>query len=427
MRVLMFGWEFPPFASGGLGTACEGIVKGLAAKGQNVIFVAPKTPVSSKGNVRLISANDDPHMKNVKFEMVPGLLTPYMSEREYHELKETCASANPGLSGASLQSTLYGKNLFHEVQLFSERARHIARREEFDVIHAHDWLTFKAGIKAKEISKKPLVVHVHATEFDRTGGNGINKFVYDLEKEGMEKADRVITVSNYTKNMVVSNYGINPAKIDVVHNAVEFTDYSYGMNKTRISNEDKVVLFLGRITLQKGPDYFIYAAKRVIDNYPNVRFIMAGSGDMEPFIIEKAAELGISDKVLFAGFMKGKEVDEAYRMADLYVMPSVSEPFGITPLEALRNNVPVIISKQSGVSEVLQNALKVDFWDIDEMANKIINVLKYGELREELSERGSEEVRKFSWLTPAGKCIDVYNKMLNQNNDDNNIGGNRKW
>lgn len=420
MRVLMFGWEFPPFASGGLGTACEGLVKGLAARGENVIFVAPKTPISSKHNIKLISADEDPALKNVQFKMLPGLLTPYMSEQEYHDLKE---EASRQKNGSAQQPVLYGKNLFQEVHLFSERARHIARREEFDVIHAHDWLTFSAGIKAKEISRKPLVVHVHATEFDRTGGNGMNRHVYDLEKEGMEKADRIIAVSHYTKNMVVSKYGIDPAKIDVVHNAVEFTDYSYDANKTRFSNDDKIVLFLGRITLQKGPDYFIYAAKRVIDMYPNVKFVMAGSGDMEPFIIEKAAELGISDKVLFAGFLKGKEVDEAYRMADLYVMPSVSEPFGITPLEALRNNVPVMISKQSGVSEVLHNALKVDFWDIDEMANKMINVLRYGELREELRDRGSDEVRKFSWLIPAGKCIDVYNKMLN----DKMLEGRGKW
>ncbi|MCX6707708.1 MAG: glycosyltransferase family 4 protein [Candidatus Woesearchaeota archaeon] len=422
MRVLMFGWEFPPFASGGLGTACEGIVKGLAARGENVIFVAPKTPASSKHNIKLISANDDPILKNVKFRMLPGLLTPYMSEQEYHGLKQE-VQEDPHNKNESAQPILYGKNLFQEVHMFSERARQIARKEQFDVIHAHDWLTFSAGIKAKEISRKPLVVHVHATEFDRTGGNGINQFVYNLEKEGMEKADRVITVSNYTKNMVVSNYGIDPAKIDVVHNAVEFTDYSYNANKTKLSNEDKIVLFLGRITLQKGPDYFIYAAKRVIDMYPNVKFVIAGSGDMEPFIIEKVAELGISDKVLFAGFLKGADVDLAYRMADLYVMPSVSEPFGITPLEALRNNVPVMISKQSGVSEVLQNALKVDFWDIDEMANKMINVLRYGELREELRDKGSDEVKKFSWLNTAGKCVDVYNKMIN----DNNIGGNRKW
>src|SRR3989344_577567 len=370
MKILMFGWEFPPYASGGLGTACKGLVKGLANKGHDIIFVAPRAPKSRRQNVKLISAMD-----RVTFKEIPGLITPYMTEEEYRE--ELAATRD--------SPRIYGKNLFHEVHLFSERAKRIAMKEDFDVIH------------------------VHATEFDRTGGNGVNEYVYQLEKEGLSKADRIITVSNYTKNMVVNNYGIDPAKIDVVHNAVEFPGTAF---KAHSCSKEKTVLFLGRITLQKGPDYFIYTARRVLDVYPDARFIVVGSGDMESFIINKAAELGIADKVSFAGFLQGADVDRAYQIADLYVMPSVSEPFGITPLEALRNNVPVIISKQSGVSEVLENALKVDFWDIDEMANKMINVLKYGELREELSERGSSEVKKFNWDEPAGKCVDVYKKIL---------------
>ncbi|MBD3313863.1 glycosyltransferase [Candidatus Woesearchaeota archaeon] len=401
MRILMFGWEFPPYASGGLGTACQGLVKGLANHDQQIIFVAPRTPGSSDPKIKLLSAKDVE--KKISLRNIPGIMAPYMTYEEYTQIKQSVEfkeGANP--------ANLYGKNLFHEVYLFSERARYIAESEDFDVIHCHDWLTFQAGIKAKEISKKPLVIHVHATEFDRTGGNAINEHVYKLEKEGMEKADRIITVSNYTKKMVVEKYGISPSKIDVVHNAVEFNESRFN---SKISGNDKIVLFLGRLTLQKGPDYFLYAAKRVIDIYPDVKFIVAGSGDMEPFMIEKAAELGIADRMLFAGFLKGADVDKAYQMADLYVMPSVSEPFGITPLEALRNNVPVIISRQSGVSEILENALKVDFWDIDDIANKIINVLHYSELKDELSLNGSREVRRFNWNTPAEKCIGVYNKL----------------
>lgn len=399
MKVLMFGWEFPPYASGGLGTACEGLVKGLVNKGAHVVFVAPKTP-SSNNNVKFVSAFDNVNFKNIS---IPSLIgSPYMTEQEYKKqfIKEIKSSNI---------ANIYGKNLFNEVYLFSERARHIAKEESFDVIHAHDWLTFQAGIKAKETSHKPLVIHVHATEFDRTGGNGINEYVYKLEKEGMEKADRIITVSNYTKGIVTNNYGIDPKKIDVVHNAVEFTNNVFPSQ--RLENT-KTVLFLGRITLQKGPDYFIYAAKKVLNMMPNVRFIVAGSGDMEHFLIHKAAELGIADKVLFAGFLKGADVDRAYQMADLYIMPSVSEPFGIAPLEALRNNVPVIISKQSGVSEVLKNALKVDFWDIDEMANKMMAVLNYEGLKDELAYHGFNEVKKFSWDEPAGKCMNVYDHMM---------------
>jgi glycosyltransferase involved in cell wall biosynthesis len=297
-----------------------------------------------------------------------------------------------------------------EVERFARAAEEIAAGETFDVIHCHDWLTFKAGVNVKRRTKKPLIVHVHATEFDRTGGNGRNEHVYNIEREGMHAADKIIAVSNFTKNMIVNNYGIDPNKVEVVHNAVEFTDYN--TERRKINNYDKVVLFLGRITLQKGPDYFIESASKVLKKMSNVKFIIAGSGDMEYKMIEKAAQMGIGDKVLFAGFLEGADIDRAYKMADVYVMPSVSEPFGITPLEAMRNGTPVIISKQSGVSEVIQNCLKVDFWDTDQMANKILGVLKYGELHEEMKKNGSREIKKFSWDVPAGKCINVYRGVI---------------
>lgn len=401
MRVLMFGWEFPPYASGGLGTACHGLVRGLSNRNTSVIFVAPKTPDSDRHNVKLISAMD-----NIRLEEINSIVTPYMTESEFlREIRELPPE----------KISLYGKNLFQAVHLFSERARIIAEKEKgnYDIIHCHDWLTFKAGINAKRVSGKPLVIHVHATEFDRTGGHSINDYVYGIEKEGMINADRIITVSNYTKNIVVRNYGIDPRKITVVHNAVEFNENDF--RSSRIDDGMKTVLFLGRITLQKGPDYFIYAAKRILGIYPNVRFIIAGNGDMTPFIIQKAAELGIADRVLFTGFLKGDDVDRAFQMADVYLMPSVSEPFGITPLESLRNNVPVIISKQSGVSEVLKNALKVDFWDIDETANKVISVLRLNELKEELREHGVAEVKRFSWDEPAAKCEAVYSSLIGKN------------
>ncbi|MFO8016317.1 MAG: glycosyltransferase family 4 protein [Candidatus Woesearchaeota archaeon] len=400
MRVLMFGWEFPPYNSGGLGTACEGLVKGLSENDTQVIFVAPKTPESPKGgnsNVKLISA-----MGSIKIRQIDSIVTPYMGANEYSREIDSLPPE---------KMDLYGRDLHHAVYLFSKRGGIIAKNElgNYDIIHCHDWLTYRAGIEAKRISGKPLVVHVHATEFDRTGGNGVNDYVYRLEKEGMANADRVIAVSNYTKNLVVQNYGIDPRKIDVVHNAVEFNDYRF--KDARIIDGMKTVLFLGRLTLQKGPDYFIYTAKRVLDVFPDVRFIMAGSGDMSPFVVQKAADMGIADKVLFTGFLKGADVDRAFQMADLYVMPSVSEPFGITPLESLRNNVPVIVSNQSGISEVLRNALKVDFWDIDETANKIISVLRYSELHDELRDNGSEEIKRFNWGHPARKCIRVYNSL----------------
>jgi glycosyltransferase involved in cell wall biosynthesis len=237
--------------------------------------------------------------------------------------------------------------------------------------------------------------------------------VYGIEKKGMETADRIVTVSNYTKQMVVSKYGIDPGKIEVVHNAVEFTDYKGG---NTIENSDKIVLFLGRITIQKGPDWFLYAARKVLDKNPDVKFIFAGEGDMEAMIINKAAELGMADKVLFSGFLKGTDIDKAYQMADLYVMPSVSEPFGITPLEAMQNGTPVLMSKQSGVSEVVQHCLKCDFWDVDEMANMMASVLQYSALQEQLSENGGQEVMKFSWDEPAAQCLQVYDQICGGGN-----------
>ncbi len=309
---------------------------------------------------------------------------------------------------SSINKTLYGKNIYDEVYRFSQQAKIIAMTEDYDIIHAHDWMTFQAGIEAKKISGKPLVVHVHATEFDRTGNNNVNQYVYEIEKQGMQYADKICAVSNFTKQKIIKYYGMPEDKIVVVHNAVEFSSEKQFV----IKQNEKIVLFLGRLTLQKGPDYFVEAAKKVLEIDPDVKFIIAGTGDMEATLIDRVAGLGLGNKILFAGFVTGKDVDKIYSMADLYVMPSVSEPFGITPLEALRNNVPVIISKQSGVSEVLTNALKVDFWDINELANKIVAVLNYRALHHELKKHSSLEVQKFNWNIPAQKCIDVYEDIL---------------
>lgn len=396
----MFGWEFPPFNSGGLGTACYGLTKGLSNQGMNVTFVLPKANPSMKADfVKLVSAD-------IQTIQINSPLIGYMTTSSYKQDKA---------SGKFGNSSLYGQDLFEEVYRYSQKARTIAMLEEHDIIHAHDWLTYQAGVEAKKISGKPLVVHMHATEFDRTGDNP-NPHVYWIEKHGMEQADAVITVSNFTKNKVIQHYGINPNKIHVVHNAVEFNDNKFDKQEFKIKDNDKVVLFLGRITLQKGPEYFLYAAQKALEFEPNIKFVVAGSGDMERFMIEKAAELGIADKVLFTGFLRGPDIDRAYQMADLYIMPSVSEPFGITPLEAMRNNTPVIISKQSGVSEVINHCLKVDFWDINQLVNKMLGVLRHKELHDCLKEYGAKEVRKFDWNIPAKKCMDIYENVVGDKN-----------
>jgi glycosyltransferase involved in cell wall biosynthesis len=308
----------------------------------------------------------------------------------------------------SLEGELYGRNLFEEVEKYAEKAAIIAKFEDFDVIHCHDWMTFRAGKKAKQVSGKPLVVHVHATDFDRTGGNP-NQQVYDIEREGMHAADKIIAVSNYTKDMIVKHYGIPPEKVTVVHNAIEH--HHQLPCKQKDNSKENIVLFLGRLTLQKGPDYFIEAANKVLKIMPNTKFVVAGSGDMYRRMVDRAAELGMAKNILFTGHLTGEDIDKAYQMADLYVMPSVSEPFGITPLESLKNNTPVLISKQSGVSEVLPNALKVDFWDTEEMTNKIVGALSYKHMSSSLAENGFRDVEKMSWDNAAEKCINVYKAL----------------
>jgi len=395
----MFGWEFPPYSSGGLGTACYGLTKALSKNNVDITFVIPYSAEKSDHNfLNLRSAG------TFKIRKIDSLIEPYITSKAYSEKYQKSKYKN-----------LYGDTLFKEVEKFTKAAEKIAMEEDFDIIHCHDWMTYSAGIKAKEISGKPLVVHVHATEFDRTGNTGVNKYVFEREKEGMMKADKIIAVSNFTKNKIIYNYLIPKNKIQVVHNGIEFNKKQRKPKNYKQIKKNKMVLFLGRVTLQKGPDYFLYAAKRTLKIDPNITFVIAGSGDMQPFIIEKAAELGIADKVLFTGFVNGNNVNKLYQLADLYVMPSVSEPFGITPLESLKNNTPVLISNQSGVSEVLNNCLKVDFWDIDQMANKIISVLHYNDLSKTLSEEGSNDIQKITWDKAAKSCIDVYNKFTPAN------------
>ena len=395
----MFGWELPPYNSGGLGTACEGLSRALVAQNINLIFVLPKTIPLAHPPFRVLFAG----LEGIAVRRLEGFLYPYVTEKEYK-------SARPD----GHRGDLYGLNLLEEVRLYAWRARELASNEDFDIIHAHDWLSFPAGIVAREVSGKPLVVHVHATEFDRTGGHSTNQAVYEIEKEGMEKADAIITVSEWTKNMVIRHYGIRPEKITVVHNGIDSDNYRrLSARLTELKQAGyKVVLFVGRVTLQKGPDYFVTLAERVLKHCPKTYFILAGSGDMLGAVVEAAAGLGLSHRFIFPGFLRGEELDALYQAADLYVLPSVSEPFGITPLEAMRNGTPVIISKQSGVSEVIRHCLKVDFWDIDDMADKILTTLRYGSLHGQLKDSGLEEVRTFNWNVPAQKCKNVYEQVM---------------
>ncbi|MDO8510190.1 MAG: glycosyltransferase family 4 protein [bacterium] len=394
MKVLMFGWEFPPHNSGGLGVACRGLVRSLSRLGVEVTFVLPKKVAVTFKECKLLFAEGAP----VGVWSVESGIEPY----------RTSVGSEEGL--------LYGRSLLEEVHAYGRAARAIARREEFDVIHAHDWLSFKAGMEVRAVKNRPLVVHVHATEFDRSGGINPNGEVYKIEQEGFTAADLIVTVSEYTKQVIISHYQVDPNKIVVAHNGIDREDYDLSPGTSELhelkKRGNKIVLFLGRITLQKGPDYFLKMAKKILDFIPNVFFVIAGSGDMEPQIIRQAIALGIADRLLFAGFLRGEELAEVYRASDIYVMPSVSEPFGLTSLEALLHGTPALISKQSGASEVLGHVLKVDFWDIDEAANKIVTLLREKPLARCLKVHGQSEVTAHSWAETAKKCAGYYEQLL---------------
>lgn len=429
MKVLMFGWEFPPHIAGGLGTACYGIVKGLAYNGVETMFVMPSASGDEdKSAADIINASDvpveitdtmnvDDFLDKVQFVHIGTNMVPYLDPEEFHTLveedrKRQVRDFTVNYGHTYKFSGKYGSNLMEEVARYAMVGGTIAmtHKDEFDVIHAHDWLTYNAGIAAKRLSEKPLVVHVHATSFDRSSDNNIDTRVYEIEKRGMEAADKVITVSDLTRNIVITKYGIDPAKVVTVHNAVDFS----GRSEVKVEKgvKDKVVTFLGRITFQKGPEYFIEAAAKVLKRCDNVRFVMAGSGDMMNRSIRQVARLGISDRFHFTGFLRGNEVQKMFALSDVYVMPSVSEPFGISPLEAMRSGVPSVISRQSGAAEVLKYAFKVDFWDVDAMADEIYALLQYPALSQFASKFGYDEVNTLKWNNAAAKIKSVYESVV---------------
>lgn len=422
----MFGWEFPPHITGGLGTACYGLTRGIAKENVDVIFVVPRAYGDEDGSsVRLVAAENidvthtnmqlEEFWKHIRYLEVSSNIVPYVDPEEFKKIVDSSeleSTKNSSLSSLKKFkfSGKYGPNLMSEVTRYALIAATIASENQFDVIHVHDWLTFPAGIAAKMVSKKPLVVHVHATEFDRSGEN-VNQSVYDIERRGMEVADKVITVSNYTRNIVITRYGIPESKVVTVHNAVDFSNHQEEQGGERGVTE-QVVTFLGRVTFQKGPDYFVEAASKVLKKHPNVRFVMAGSGDMLNRMIRQVAKLGIAHKFHFTGFLKGPDVNRMFSLSDVYVMPSVSEPFGISPLEAMRSNVPVIISKQSGVSEVLKYAIKVDFWDVDALADSIYGLLNYKALANFFIKYGQDEVNNLKWDNAAKQVVNIYNSTI---------------
>ena len=438
IRVLTFGWEFPPHITGGLGTACYGLTKSLMKQGTDILFVVPKAygdedigvidasevvlggeQAPAEGSpVRLTSFGAE-----MRVIAVSSAIRPYASAgpptqaiEEWNYVMERPATT-PGKPVAGRVvgkkykfSGSYGPSLLQEVVRYGEVASAIAAAEQFDVIHAHDWLTFPAGIAAKKVTRKPLIVHVHATEYDRAGERNVDPRVLAIEKEGMQKADRVIAVSEWTKNILVSKYGIKREKISVVHNGIvsERRKAAAG-GATRLGKF--MVTFLGRVTYQKGPQYFVEAARKVLEKFPHTHFVVGGAGDLLPQIMERVAALRLSSKFHYTGFLKGAQVDQVWSVTDVYVMPSVSEPFGIAPLEAIRAGVPVILSKQSGVSEVMPHAIKADFWDTDALAAAVCSVLQHKTLAKTLKANATEALKTITWDTAARKLNKLYHEV----------------
>ncbi|MBK7712656.1 MAG: glycosyltransferase [Bacteroidales bacterium] len=427
MRVLMFGWEFPPHISGGLGTASYGLTKGMSTLDDlEVIFVVPKEwGDEDQTKVKVIGANRVPmsfrHVYYKGFRQtlekieVSSKIVPYTDPEDFWRMTRSEVAGykmfvQTDEKGMVDFSGRYDSNLMDEINKYAVVASVIAEENEFDIIHAHDWLAYPAGIAAMEVSGKPLVIHVHATDFDRSGGS-VNPDVYRIEKNGMDAASKIITVSNLTRDIVIHKYFINPDKVETVYNAVEPVKISERL-MIKKGFDEKVVTFLGRITMQKGPEYFIEAAYKVLQVMDNVRFVMAGSGDMMERMMRRAAALKITDRFHFTGFLKGADVFTLLDMSDVYIMPSVSEPFGISPLEAMQSNVPVIISKQSGVAEILTHAVKTDFWDIDAMADSIYGILNYPALANMFIKKGKEEVIRFKWDNSAKHVKDIYSRVI---------------
>jgi glycogen(starch) synthase len=405
IKVLMLGWEFPPFISGGLGTACYGLTRAMENMNVNITMLLPVGTWGCEGNFyscfELQSAADE-NPANITFKPVPSELpNPYSHS---HPLRLRCAGSIGGYDG----------NLAERVDEYARRCTDLIEQESYDVIHAHDWVTFPAGIALSAKLSKPLVVHVHATEFDRSGSY-VNDTVYEIERQGMEGASLVIAVSQYTSNILVERYAVPRHKIRIVHNGI--MPKPPARQQPAMTNGQRIVLFLGRITGQKGPYHFIDAAEKTLGRLRNVKFVVAGWGDLAPAIIEQVAARRLGSKILFTGFLRGGQVDRAYQAADVYVMPSVSEPFGLTAVEAVQQGVPVILSKTTGVGEILRRgAIKIDFWDAEKIAQTIIEILTDRALAERLIEYGREEIRFLTWEAAASKCLAVYHEALAMTN-----------
>jgi glycogen(starch) synthase len=402
MRILTFGWDFPPSKNGGLGVACYGLTRELSNSGVEVIFVLPRRQ-ETIGTPRFVFASDS---KLVKVRAVESYLKPYKSAES-----RVYFSSGYDVNGMPI---IKSRTVVEEAHLFAHQASLIAEEEEFDLIHAHDWTAYLAGVAAKIASGKPLILHVHATSFDQAASENVDPEIYKIECEAFAVADKVITVSSWTRDIIIRKHGVDPNKIEVVHNGCDTHEpvrHVPTLAELKVQGK-KIILYHGRITIQKGVDYFIKAAKRVVEVDDSIVFVISGSGDMTSQIMNQVGALGLSRNVIFAGALWDDDRDRMYQSVDLVVMPSVSEPFGLVPLEALQHGAPSLISKQSGVGEVLTHVLKVDFWDVDEMANKILAAVRYPVMTRQIVTEGKKDLARMSWKEASMKVYRLYKTLL---------------
>ena len=423
MKILMFGWEFPPHITGGLGTACLGLSKSLSEMNDiDLIMVVPKANHQSNENFKLISADkiaieellEHKELPFKYFEIDANLL-PYCSPEEFDLLQNSNQNTNTKFIETNQQGELqfhnnYDHDIFNEVLKYTVVAHDLAKENDFDLIHVHDWMSFPAGMEAKENSGKPLIAHIHSTEFDRNRNN-INPAIYSIEKEGLEAADKVIAVSEHSKQVLVEKYEIEPEKVEVVYNGIEFEQIHDPIKKHK-QFEESLISFVGRITSQKGPEYFIKAAYEILKTNRNYRFVMAGDGNLKQKMVELVAKLGISDRFHFTGFLNRNEIRQLFSISDAYVLSSVSEPFGITVLEAISAQVPVIVSNQAGVTEVIQNTIKIDYWNTEALVNSILKITSNKKQTHAMSIEARKELNALSWKKAAIQLHNLYQETI---------------
>lgn len=399
----MFGWEYPPIHLGGLGVACQGLVRGLLRQDVKVTLVLPHPNGEAAKELDVLA----PTPEDLQRIVIRSQMHPYDTFCSYTERVQQIAQGgnNP---------QIYGKDLAQEIENYTAMSVELTKNIQPDIIHCHDWMTYEAGIRAARHHHKPLVAHIHATELDRTHFQP-NPWIYDREKRGFEQADRIIAVSNYTKNILVQHYGISPDKISVVHNGNMKPDLMYNdslRSEFKRIHGGPMVLFLGRLTVQKGPNQFLDMAAEVHSQRPEVRFVMAGDGHMLGELVHRSHELGLQDVLSFAGKVSNEEAQKLFAQADCFVMPSLSEPFGLVALEAVAQGTPVVLSNQSGVGEVVSHAMKVDFWDTSKMADCVLTILRDDAMAKQLKAEAPHILNTLTWENQAQHVRSLYQQIL---------------